>query len=191
MSFGDTGSLGTLPEDLLSCVAFYLSHCPLLILNSTLLILRPTNSFIFLCHLLPDFKFTDRPISRWSFFSNFTLCQTLFSAFFFPLDLRLANRPTDRQEFSVGRSVGRQTDRLIAFFIFWFVGPSVGLLIRHSLEYAKRRTQVDIVWLLLRFRTILRTRMMSEPRKQSFFQNLFLSNERPTIEWTAGKDEAR
>ena len=119
-------------KNLLSRVAFYLSDCPLPILNSTLLILRLTNGLIFLCCLLPDFQFTDRPIIRWSSFFNFTFCHTLFSAFSFPLDLRLANQPTNRQEFSIGQSVGWQTDRLIAFFIFSLVGPSVGPLIFQS-----------------------------------------------------------
>ena len=63
------------------------------------------------------------------FFFNFTFCQTQFSAFFFPLDLRLADRPTNRLDFSVGRSVWQKNKRLIAVCIFWLVGPSVGLSI--------------------------------------------------------------
>ena len=161
MIFGDTDSLGTLPEDLLSRVAFYLSDCPLPILNSTFLIHRPTDGFIFLCHLLPDLQSTDRPTSRWSFFQFHFLLDPVFSIF-----LSFGSptgRPTDQQTRIFRRSVGlaanQQTDCSLHFFICWTVGRSINSSVwglhqlepvgdrsetklKFNLEYAQRCTHV-------------------------------------------------
>ena len=120
----DTDSLGTLPEDLLSRVAFYLSDCPLSILNSTFMFHRPTDGSIFLCLFLPDFQSTDQPIGRCSLFLISLSATPCFQNF---PSLWISDWPTDRPTDKNFPSVGRTGWLLPLFWCFHVKDVNVSL----------------------------------------------------------------